>query len=355
MKQVYPKTVLVQELTPIPVMEAFARIGIDLLGPLVTTVEDHWFIVVATDYLTKWVEVRPLISKDVKNIAQFVFDQVLMQHGCPLEILSDNGTEFCNVLMDVIMLQMNIKHVTTSPYHPQCNGLTERFNCTLCALLEKNGEYDDCWHEMIPAIIFAYRTNIHTSTGYSPFELLYGRKPTLPMHANLAKVVGPEPANFEQYAQTFLEWQTKRVAHAHDNIQKAQVVQKKGHDKCIRYTRQFVLGDRVAYRKDKKCEKKGKFRAQYVGPYMVFKIDEKTHKLELQLAKEGVASIDFMVPIFDVVHYALGLDLTKISLVGREVTYVPKKKTGAIAHPGQSDMEAGEEEPEGSREVDSST
>jgi hypothetical protein len=117
-KQVYLKMATVQELTPIPVIEAFARIGIDMLGPLVTTVEGHRFIVVVTDYLTKWVEVRPLESKDAKNVAQFVFDQVLMQHSCPLEILLDNGTKFCNILLDVIMLQMNIKHVTTSPYHP---------------------------------------------------------------------------------------------------------------------------------------------------------------------------------------------------------------------------------------------
>ena len=95
-------------------------------------------------------------------------------------------------------------------------------------------------------------------------------------------------------------------------------------------------------------KKKGKFRAQYVGPYTVFKIDEKTHKLELRPAKEGVTSIDFMVPIFDVVHCALGLDLTKISLVGREVTYVPKKRTGDTVRTGQIDTEAGEEEPEGS-------
>jgi hypothetical protein len=117
-KQVYLKMATVQELTPIPVIEAFARIGIDMLGPLVTTVEGHRFIVVVTDYLTKWVEVRPLESKDAKNVAQFVFDQVLMQHSCPLEILLDNGTKFCNILLDVIMLQMKIKHVTTSPYHP---------------------------------------------------------------------------------------------------------------------------------------------------------------------------------------------------------------------------------------------
>ena len=70
--------VIVQELTPIPVKEAFTWIGIDMLGPLVTTIEGHRFIVVVTDYLTKWVESRLLESKDVENVAQFVFDQVLI-------------------------------------------------------------------------------------------------------------------------------------------------------------------------------------------------------------------------------------------------------------------------------------
>ena len=73
-KQVYPKTISIQELNPIPITEAFARVGIDILGPLVTTIEEHKFLVVATDYLIKWVEVRPLASKDADNVVQFVFD-----------------------------------------------------------------------------------------------------------------------------------------------------------------------------------------------------------------------------------------------------------------------------------------
>jgi hypothetical protein len=200
-KQVYPRIATIQELTPIPV----TRVGIDLMGPLVETVEGHRFIAVAIDYLTKWVEVRPLVSKDSENIAQFVLNQVIMTHSCPIEILSDNGSKFCNILMDVVMLQMNIKHVTTSPYHPQCNGLTERFNHTLCALLEKNGEYDDRWHEMVLAIVFVYRTSVQSSTGYSPFELFYGGKPSLSMHGNTAKVVGSVPENFEEYVAKFLD------------------------------------------------------------------------------------------------------------------------------------------------------
>ena len=85
-------------------MKVFARIGIDLLGPLVILVEEYKILVVATNYLTKWMEVRPLVSKDGENIAHFIFDHVLMKHGCLLEILSDSGNKFCNVFMDVIML-----------------------------------------------------------------------------------------------------------------------------------------------------------------------------------------------------------------------------------------------------------
>jgi hypothetical protein len=81
----------------------------------------------------------------------------------------------------------------------------------------------------------------------------------------------------------------------------------------------------VAYKKEKKWEKQGKFKAQYVGPYTVINIDEKQHKLQLRPAIEGVASIDFMVPTFDVVHCVLELNLTQINLVGREISYVLKK------------------------------
>ena len=82
----------------------------------------------------------------------------------------------------------------------------------------------------------------------------------------------------------------------------------------------------MAYHKEKKCEKKGMFRAQYVSPYTMSQIDEKTHKLEVWPTKVGVVSINFMVPTFDVVHFALDLNLTKINQVGCKIIYVSKQK-----------------------------
>lgn len=178
-KKAYNRTSKLRLLTNIPVTEPFARVGMDLMGPLITTSEGHRYVIVASHYLTKWVEVKALMSKDCENIAQFFFDEVMMRHSSPIEILTNNGTEFCNALMDVLAIHMRVKHTTTSPYHPQCKGLTERFNRTLCSLIEKNGEYDAYWHMMLPSIIFAYNTSVHASTRLSPFELLYGRKPRL--------------------------------------------------------------------------------------------------------------------------------------------------------------------------------
>lgn len=89
-----------------------------LIVSLITTTKQHVCVIVATDYLTKWVELKPLISKESEHITQFFFDEVMMRHGSLTEILTDNGSEFCNALMDVLAIHLRTKHTTTSPYHP---------------------------------------------------------------------------------------------------------------------------------------------------------------------------------------------------------------------------------------------
>jgi hypothetical protein len=145
-----------------------------------------------------------LLTKDCEGVVQFFFDEIIMPHGCAQEILTDKGKEFCNVLLNIITIQMAFKHVTTSPYHPQCNGLTERFNRTLCALLDKSGSYDGDWNTAQPGFLFAYLTSVHSSTGFTPFELIYARKARGAMYAN--PVAGPimEPVSFERHTHAFI-------------------------------------------------------------------------------------------------------------------------------------------------------
>jgi hypothetical protein len=99
----------------------------------------------------------------------------------------DNGAKICNLLMDIVVVQMNVKHVTTSHYHPPCNNLTKHFNRTMCSLLEENRTYENNTNDILHEILFAYMTNVHFNNDVSPFDLLYGRKPILPIHVHMFK------------------------------------------------------------------------------------------------------------------------------------------------------------------------
>lgn len=94
-----------------------------------------------------------------------------MQYFCPQEIMTNNGLKFCNDLMDVVSLQVNVKHISTNPYHPCWNGLTWCFNCIICALLEKNDNPNNKWQELLLDIFFANGTIPTPTTHHSSSSL----------------------------------------------------------------------------------------------------------------------------------------------------------------------------------------
>ena len=97
--------------------------------------------------------------------------------GIPEEVLTDQGSNFTSKLLSELYRLLKIQAVRTSPYHPQCDGLVERFNQTLKMMLRKfvTKEGKD-WDKLLPYVLFAYREVPQASTGFSPFELIYGRK-----------------------------------------------------------------------------------------------------------------------------------------------------------------------------------
>ena len=162
----------------LPLSNPLDRIGIDLVGPLPKSYDGNRYIVIATDYVTRWCEAEAIKSKTANVIAKFLVEKIFIQHGPPKEILSDQGAEFTNKLIKKVCEMMNTKKTFTSSYNPKCNGLAERTNQTLVGKLAKlvNGRWK-MWDEFLPYAIYAYRISPRRSTRNSPYELLYGRTP----------------------------------------------------------------------------------------------------------------------------------------------------------------------------------
>ena len=133
-----------------------------------------------TEYLTKWPEARALPDAKATSVVSFFYEDVICRHGCPKVLLTDQGTHFVNELLDSLCSRLGVKHRLSTAYRPQTNGLTERFNRTLCETLAKYAMFDQQnWDLYLPSALFAYRTIRQQMTRFEPFYLTYGREATL--------------------------------------------------------------------------------------------------------------------------------------------------------------------------------
>ena len=122
-------------------------------------------------------------------MAKFVYEDICCKFGVALEILSDQGPGFRADLMEFLCDKLKIKQNFTTPYHPQCNGLNERFNGELVQILTKVTESQGKnWDLEVPSTLWAYRTSVKTGTGFTPFRLVYGKEALLPIEVELPAV-----------------------------------------------------------------------------------------------------------------------------------------------------------------------
>ena len=173
-------------LLPIPVQGPFDRLAMDILGPLPTTHDGNRYILVFSDYYTRWPEAYALPSIEAPRIAQLLVDEILARHSTPRTLLSDRGSNFLASVVQSVCQIMNTRRLHTTAYHPQTDGLVERFNATLCEGLSMYvSTHQKDWDKHLPLVLFAYRVSPNATTGESPFYLLYGREPRLPLDVTL--------------------------------------------------------------------------------------------------------------------------------------------------------------------------
>jgi len=204
-------------LHPIKVGQPFDRLGMDIVGPLPTTKRGNKYIVVATEYLTKWPEAHAIPDAKAASVISFFHEDIICRHGCPKELLTDQGTHFVNEMLNSLCKRLGIRHRLSTAYHPQTNGLVERFNKTLCELLAKySSEWKEDWDVFLPSALFAYRTMRQNTTRYEPFYLTYGRDATLPIDLEIP-VEPLEESHAEDFEEQYFRRLTRLVGKVVDD------------------------------------------------------------------------------------------------------------------------------------------
>ena len=255
-------------LIPLPIVtEPFRRVAMDIVGPLPRTVSGNRYILVMSDYATRYPEAVPVKAIDAEHIAEELV-KIFARVGIPEEILTDQGSNFTSQLLAEIYQLLHVHPIRTTPYHPQTDGLVERFNKTLKEMLRKVAADDGAnWDKWVPYLFFAYREVPQDSTGFSPFELLYGRAVRGPL--DILKESWKEPRKCGDNVVSYvLAMQDKLAAMAEmvkGNLERAQQKQKSWYDQNARQ-RELKPGDLVLVLLPTSSSS---LTAQWKGPYPV--------------------------------------------------------------------------------------
>src|SRR6266511_5801614 len=126
-------------------MDIFERWEFDIVRSLPQTEDEYRYIVVAMDYFSRWPEARPLTHANARQVAKFIYEEIIYRFGTPRVLQSDRGMHFVNKVIQELTDKFRIRHSLSSPYHPQSNGLVEHFNRTLCEELAKVAETINDW------------------------------------------------------------------------------------------------------------------------------------------------------------------------------------------------------------------
>jgi len=272
-------------------------IGIDLFGGIPKTKEGYKYVLVITDFVTKYTVLVPVKSKRPLEIALALFKEWILVYGPPEKIQSDRGKEFTSRVSEELYKVFDIHKYRTSGYHPQANGQTERFNKTMADMLAKRcGDDQRNWSKFLKVIQLEYNCMVHRVTGETPFYLMMAREPVLPI--DLAKRIKvPES----------LDWLNSELPELTSRLSIALKRIKGDHQKNAKlYNRRkkpvgFKIGDLVLLwtmvrtKKDKGIHKKISF--PMTGPYKVVEKGPDGHTVkivcpELDNGKQWVVNVN---------------------------------------------------------------
>ena len=222
------------------------RVAMDILGPLPVTPRLNKYVLVLGDYFTKWTEAFAIPDMETATVARVFVDEFVSRFGAPTHLHTDQGRSFESSLIRELCQLLGIVKTRTTPYHPQSDGMIERFNRTLLSMLRMAAVEDESnWDLKLPCLMFAYRTSVHEATKHTPFSLMFGREVQLPIDVMFGLPTGSgQCTNVPAYVKELRMWLSEAYERVRLHLSAEQKRHKQLYDTKVAGN-PFVKGDKV--------------------------------------------------------------------------------------------------------------
>ena len=281
--------------------EPFQLVSIDYLH-LDKSKGGYEYLLVIIDHFTRFVQVYPTRNKGGRTAADKIFNEFVLRFGFPQRLHHDQGKEFENNLFKRLHELSGVKASKTTPYHPQGDGQVERMNRTIINMLKSLPEiYKSNWKDHVNKLIFAYNCTRNDSTSFSPFQLVFGRSPRLPIDFMFDLHEDTKKETYGEYVDSWRSAMQEAYVIAGNNANKNSKGGKRHYDKKI-FGACLEVGDRVLVRNLSKRGGTGKLRSYWEDDVhvVVCKKDEDipvyTVKPEHGKGKERVLHRNLLLP-----------------------------------------------------------
>ena len=274
-----------------PVMsEPFEVIAIDLVGPIKAGKGGCTHLLTAICMATRWPEAIPLRSTTARAVATGLLE-IFSRTGIPLQLLSDQGKQFTGKVLEHLCEGLGIDQIESTPYHPEGNGVVERMHGPLCAMLTKAAREGHDWVGQVPFALFALRAAPNRDTGFSPFELVYGKRVRTPLDVfhqgwTQEEFEGLDCSEWANWLVTKLDcWhEVMRERGAEASKSRKEYFDRKA------VCRELEVGDLVLIRKPGMTPK---LEESWLGPFPVIeKLNRVNYRLETSKGRAGVQHIN---------------------------------------------------------------
>ena len=248
------------------------RVASDIMGPFSETDSGNRYIVVFICYFSKYATCVPIPDITAATVAKAFLEHWVCYLGVPLELHSDQGSQYCSDLMHGLCKLLGIVKTRTTPLRPQGDGLAERLNRTIISILR--GIVEDCpfdWDILLPMATMAYNSSENESTGETPNAIIFGRENRLPIALLDPTGDTVERVKAENSAEYVLQLQRKLQDIHHrvrGNLHKAALKQEHSYNNRLKYT-EFNIGDSVYYWYPIKGKTPKEKFASWQGPYVI--------------------------------------------------------------------------------------